>query len=420
MLASASKSGPVPAVPAEKTSRHLGYLDALRGLAILGVLLIHAALAVLDGPNGVLAQIAFIGQRGVQLFYMVSAFTLFYTLDAQRQEWHPTRNFYLRRFFRIAPLFYVDLIVRLAIFHLGDLRLILYLSAFLFLNGFSHSAINTAVPAGWSIAVETSFYVFVPLLFSRLRTLGRAISVSLVLTIVVEVISYTLGAGTAKEYYTFLWFPVELPVFLLGILTYLLWKGLLPLIETLPAHSTSSHPALVTRRSLAALLLLFTVALIFGTLNLHPFQDSTFSWQVTHLLPVSLAFMPLILAVAIYPLPLLVNRLTRWLGRVSYSAYLAHPFLLIALLWMHDRYFHGIFHGHLHGTLTGVLLMFLLLILVAAPVSLFLWRFIEQPGIRLGRRLIAALEDRAAIRASTLVPPAKEFVETGSTSDEQF
>jgi peptidoglycan/LPS O-acetylase OafA/YrhL len=130
--------------------------------------------------------------------------------------------------------------------------------------------------------------------------------------------------------------------------------------------------------------------------------------------------MPLILAVAIYPLPLLVNRLTRWLGRVSYSAYLAHPFLLIALLWMHDRYFHGIFHGHLHGTLTGVLLMFLLLILVAAPVSLFLWRFIEQPGIRLGRRLIAALEDRAAIRASTLVPPAKEFVETGSTSDEQF
>jgi len=420
MLASASKSGLVPAVPAEKSSRHLGYLDALRGLAILGVLLIHAALAVLDGPEGVLAQIAFIGQRGVQLFYMVSAFTLFYTLDAQRQEWHPTRNFYLRRFFRIAPLFYVDLIVRLAIFHLGDLRLILYLSAFLFLNGLSHSAINTAVPAGWSIAVETSFYVFVPLLFSRLRTLGRALSVSLVLTIVVEVISYTLGARTAREYYTFLWFPVELPVFLLGIITYLLWKGLLPLIEALPARSTSSHPVLVTRRSVAALLLLFTLALLFGTLNLHPFQGSTFSWQVTHLLPVSLAFMPLILAVAIYPLPLLVNRLTRWLGRVSYSAYLAQPFLLIALLWMHTRYFHGIFHGHLHGTLAGILLMFLLLTLVTVPVSLFLWRFIEQPGIRLGRRLIATLENRAAIRASTLVPPAKEFVETGSTSDEQF
>ena len=36
----------------------------------------------------------------------------------------------------------------------------------LFLHGWHPETINTVVPGGWSIAVEMSFYLFVPLLFS--------------------------------------------------------------------------------------------------------------------------------------------------------------------------------------------------------------------------------------------------------------
>jgi peptidoglycan/LPS O-acetylase OafA/YrhL len=46
------------------------------------------------------------GARGVQLFYMVSAFTL---LSVSRQPFN-ARSFFIRRFFRIAPAFYIAMI----------------------------------------------------------------------------------------------------------------------------------------------------------------------------------------------------------------------------------------------------------------------------------------------------------------------
>jgi peptidoglycan/LPS O-acetylase OafA/YrhL len=92
---------------------HLGHLDALRGIAMLAVLLVHSWYwfdRVLP-LRRFLAEIAFSGQRGVQLFFIVSAFTLFMSNDNRRNEKHPTLNFFLRRFFRLAPMFYIALVL---------------------------------------------------------------------------------------------------------------------------------------------------------------------------------------------------------------------------------------------------------------------------------------------------------------------
>ena len=66
-------------------SRRFDYVDSLRGSAILLVLTVHCVLAS-DGPMYFL-----IGQRGVQLFYIVSAYTLFLSLIERRTE----KNFIL-------------------------------------------------------------------------------------------------------------------------------------------------------------------------------------------------------------------------------------------------------------------------------------------------------------------------------------
>jgi peptidoglycan/LPS O-acetylase OafA/YrhL len=98
--------------PQQNTAWHLGQLDALRGIAILSVMLVHA---VYWGPDHILPlrpalllMIAFAGQRGVQLFFLVSAFTLYMSHSNRRHEARPTLNFFLRRFFRITPMLYVS------------------------------------------------------------------------------------------------------------------------------------------------------------------------------------------------------------------------------------------------------------------------------------------------------------------------
>ena len=89
----------------------LKYIDVLRGIAILGVLIVHN---LLYGNNGyILSKILnfiLFGQRGVQLFYFASAFTLFFSMNRiYENETYPKTNFFIRRFFRIAPMYYIGI-----------------------------------------------------------------------------------------------------------------------------------------------------------------------------------------------------------------------------------------------------------------------------------------------------------------------
>ncbi len=91
--------------PDDFKSSQLDSIDALRGIAVLGVIVIHAA-NVPHVPNTIW-NLALPGQRGVQLFFIVSAFTLFLSRERRPDEAHPDRNFFLRRFFRLTPMFYL-------------------------------------------------------------------------------------------------------------------------------------------------------------------------------------------------------------------------------------------------------------------------------------------------------------------------
>ena len=61
---------------------HYRYIDALRGVAILAVITTHCYLT--SGIAKESYQILFLGQRGVQLFYIVSAFTLYASMTARK------------------------------------------------------------------------------------------------------------------------------------------------------------------------------------------------------------------------------------------------------------------------------------------------------------------------------------------------
>jgi exopolysaccharide production protein ExoZ len=154
------------------------YLDGLRGLAICGVLLIHVGQSV-DGLGGSLANFAAYGFRGVHLFFIVSALTL---MTVSHDRLFDARSFYIRRFFRIAPMFYLAIVFYTCLYGFeprpgvpeGISALDIVLTTF-FVHGFKLSSLNSVVPGGWSIASEAIFYALFPFALAFITSLGRAI-----------------------------------------------------------------------------------------------------------------------------------------------------------------------------------------------------------------------------------------------------
>jgi peptidoglycan/LPS O-acetylase OafA/YrhL len=128
----------------------------------------------------------------VYLFFILSGFSLWYVYGGQRPDAPMLRRFFLARFARIFPLYFLTCILAvLATWYATGLEAVLNL-AFLntlilnvtFLFGLIMPGATSAVPAGWSIGIEWVFYLFFPLalLFSRsLKTMVTLLVASLLL-----------------------------------------------------------------------------------------------------------------------------------------------------------------------------------------------------------------------------------------------
>ena len=225
--------------------RNLEYMDSIRGIAILLVILVHTAQPIF-GLSSFARNAAEYGQMGVQLFFVASAYTLCLTFMRRQGEPKPIASFFIRRFFRIAPLYYVAIIlyfiVHILMAHLrseGDLGFNPYtignvFSNLLFIHGFIPSANNSIVPGGWSIGTEMAFYLSFPILFAvfkRLysispRLLWLAVISSLALNVSFQMAVFSFYGQSIKNN-NFLYFSLmnQLPVFLLGMTAFFLHKN---------------------------------------------------------------------------------------------------------------------------------------------------------------------------------------------------
>ena len=135
-------------------------LDALRGLAALGVVLFHFTTWYSNKFTlNIHPYFLFpLGYCGVHLFFIISGFVIFMTLEKTKKPF----DFVVSRFSRLYPAYWTVLLIN--IFLVSDLGLKRFFFNFTMAEAWFNS--QYIVPAFWTLTVELSFYAVMLLLFT--------------------------------------------------------------------------------------------------------------------------------------------------------------------------------------------------------------------------------------------------------------
>lgn len=339
-------------------------LQSIRGIAATFVMVGHA-LNYFNWSGDVPAAIAFLnGRAAVGMFFVLSGYVLTHMLRGRPLSLDGQVSFWIRRLFRIYPALIVATLFGVAVIvcapaigfpHGGDfirhhfepsrLRPAYLILAFLGLSA------HVLAPV-WTISVE-----FVGSAVIGLSS-GLRPKYFLGLIAVAIVFGFTLGPST--PYSTLMY----MPFFLLGASIWVFAEQWRSALRRVPAQPLVIGLAAVT---LIALRGCFTL----------PYNDPR------------LAFIEMIAATVIIALiihgrvdvPFLRHPFLVWVGDISYSSYLLHitVFLLI-----------GSTLGHLvagDSPVADNILVMALTVAVTLPLSWLCYRYVELPGIELGRWL---------------------------------
>lgn len=345
------------------TPEHVRYLDGLRGVAILMVVMVHVS-NIVGGLSEPLRNLTFYGVRGVQLFFIVSGLTL--TISHLERPLH-LANFAARRFFRIAPMFYLATLFYLVIGATTRLRYAPHdaapseiLATVTFVHDWSVSAHNKVVPGGWSIGCEAMFYLCFPLLLLVLRSKREHFWPGLIAIYGLAGVAYFAirrylpGDPETVRSFAFSFWLCHLPAFASGCwLVFRIGHG---------------H---VSRRTAGRIALVVMLLLVI---------DSQLGAR-TNLLVAILLLSLMVWAVGRARPALLESRAMTGLGEVSFSLYLVH-FIVVALLGLIAPPIEAAL-----GAFPAYLLLFAGTLAVAVPISTITYRYVERPFIQMGRNL---------------------------------
>ncbi len=438
----------------KKQVGHLLVLDGVRAVAALAVVLHHIVYQVVlpqhwSGiwqPSGKLQTMvaAFLsfGASGVILFFLLSSFLLFLPFAKVLlfdEAWPSVSRFYIRRFFRILPGYYVAILLIVLFFHPDFLQVA---NRWKLLEFFTFS-MQAHVPEQlngpfWTLAVEFQFYMLLPLIAWILGFIVRRGPLRQRLLKLVGCLLAILGWGLLSRWWG-LFIPPSATSFPQNILArlqpyyygdngkYFESFAVGMLLAVLYVYTQHAPKGEVVRRKLQHwnLLMFLLGLLMLGFLALYAFcvPNNSYGAAFAFLNPYRMMLNQvyaqwqsigysvcygLCICALLYNSGLLKHSfewvVLRWIGLISFSLYMWHlPFLLLFMNIMSQQS-----QGKEHSVQFVALLAWVFFVIF--PISLTLYRWIEIPGMRLGELLIRKIETLKK-RDSTDIsryPPTRE------------
>ncbi|MER8578472.1 acyltransferase [Mesorhizobium sp. M1423] len=381
----------------EDRSSRIECLDGLRALAAIWVLIGHCLL--LTGW-----QIPILGEPdlGVDLFIMLSGFLMVfhYQLRQDKEPWQRPETwlkFWTRRYFRIAPLFYVMLFAALALGpYLYQSRMVIdefllrspqaperYLDSglknigahLLFLFGLvPNFAYRTPLP-DWSLGLEMQFYAVFPAIMLLVRRLDWVWSAILVAATGSAIVLLMGQLSVHFPMPSFL--PLKMQIFLCGMLL----AGVV--------HQRQKRPFAHLALAMALAALPFGGGYGLGKFWMREaLVVGFFALVLYRMLPGMMGIMARKIAMT------LANRFFHLMGELSFSIYLIHLLVLQPVAALVITQF-----GH---ELSAPLRFAVVTVVVLPVVCLLSWityTLIEVPGQKMGRFVVQRFGRSPALEA---------------------
>jgi peptidoglycan/LPS O-acetylase OafA/YrhL len=359
--------------------KHFEGIEALRAFAAVAIIFFHVSALVGDFfPPGFGFFRTHFGM-GVPLFFVISGFSLSYGYFGRLQSMTDVEQYLVRRFARIAPLFYAMLAFQLVYLYFrnditfspGDV-----LASVLFVFNFIPRLTDGIVPASWSIGIEMVFYVvfpFVVLLCTSIRKTAVALLIAIfVATKYTADMNQATGITQSFNYHNVI---ANVPFFMWGVLAYHVHQWLLPRIPAARVRLAGIGMSLI------AVALLLVIYKDFGLAGFFYKYDMTRAHASLWGAP----FFFLCLGAATFPTWLISNAATRYVGKISFSVYLLHPDITWELgqhgfyTWLHEK-----MPAHYAWSFFLAMAAAIGIVVVLASLT---YRFIETPGMEWGKRL---------------------------------
>jgi peptidoglycan/LPS O-acetylase OafA/YrhL len=403
----------------------LTWLDALRGLAVIGVLIDHGTYLVFpEVHQQILSPYFDIGTCGVMIFFLVSG----YIVPASLERHGDLRRFWISRVFRLYPVWAVAIGAWLIYMALGVVQPdsgltqapVTWTAAHLTMMQDLLGVKNT-INVLWTLSYEMAFYLVLTGLFLT-RVHRRSGGFAVVLAAAALALGGILPQAGLSQGAAVRWVAIGAAVLLatgliavtrhavlpravggllLGVLGAILvvvnsrmgdWESLfIPAVMfTGTAIYRAERGQMRWRTTIACAVTVLVLGIFSGL-----WHSSSWGWSDLQLRDFQISWVSaLLVAAAIFTLGACrwrreAPRALVWFGTVSYSVYLLHPIAINA--------FRRIV-GDQPQTMpfleqVAVAIGFLALLLAMATLS---YRYIERPAQRLGRRIAARKPPHAA------------------------
>lgn len=358
---------------------HLQKIDALRGIAILGVFLFHTQLELFPGQitdtysNGRLvvndlksillnfSPVAF-GWTGVELFLLISGFLIHLGYLSQPESFK-VFTFFSKRFWRIYPPYLFTLVFFCIAgngigYYLTTKAGIRDLVTHVFMvQNLYEPAVFGINPSLWSLALEIQLYLVYPILLLLRNRFGMKLTFLLL-------IGLSISTMLVHQFKL-----VSAPVdFMLSNSIPAYWA-----VWTAGAYLAEAYLNRQSPNRLTVLMgvfvsfILLTGSKYFEITNYYWLQFATLFWSL-----VLVWFLNTRVKMGHIPMAILT-----FIGLISYSIYLIHQPFLYKLL----RFFKGI------PVSPFSFISVIIVLLVIVILSFVQYKFVELPAIKIGKRL---------------------------------